>query len=260
MSIASAAGNIYFAYQFLTKLVRPFKDTDAHKLGIIDEKGKVLKKRSTLKTKEEKEAYTVSDTLVFNLKKLLEKVPGGRTRFASFAAALFLLKEDLEYRHYHDLSYLQEDFFKFMKVKETEISYLKEQIETRSEYLNEVYQEELSAGGGAIAGIGVSNPNISGNTSEPPGKIWAQRNKKKRKKFAGTEVFEVDPEIFMRARFGKKKYDKYENYVGNDEIGQEIRQYGRSNPKKSIIIQDSLTGAMLYLKKGKDHERLQNFH
>ena len=111
MSLASAAGNIYFVYQFLTKLVKPFKDTDAFKLGIIDEKGKVLKRRSTLKTREEKEAYTVSDTLVFNLKKLLEKVPGGRTRFASFAAALFLLKEDLEYRHYHDLSFLQEEFF-----------------------------------------------------------------------------------------------------------------------------------------------------
>ena len=71
MSIASAAGNIYFAYQFLTKLTKPFKDTDAYRLGIIDEKGKVLKRRSTLKTREEKEAYTVSDTLVFNLKKLL---------------------------------------------------------------------------------------------------------------------------------------------------------------------------------------------
>lgn len=258
MSIASAAGNIYFAYQFLTKLVKPFKETDAYKLGIIDEKGKVLRKRSTLKTREERESYTVSDTLVFNLKKLLEKVPGGRTRFASFAAALFLLKEDLEYRHYHDLSFLQEEFFKFMKVKETEVSYLREQIESRSEYLNEIYQEELSAGSGAIAGIGVENPSMTGQ-AEPPGLTYAQR-KKKRKKFAGTEVFEVDPEVFMKARFGKKKYDKYENYVGNDKIGQEIRQYGRSNPGKSIIIQDSLTGAMLYLKKGKDHERLQGFY
>ena len=51
-----------------------------------------------------------------------------------------------------------------MKVKETEVSYLREQIETRSEYLNEIYQEELSAGGGAIAGIGVENPSISGNS------------------------------------------------------------------------------------------------
>lgn len=258
MSIASAAGNIYFVYQFLTKLVKPFKDTDAFKLGIIDDKGKVLKKRSTLKTKEEKDAYTLTDTMIFNLKKILGKVPGGRTKFASFAAALFLLKEDLQYRHYHDLSFLQEDFFKFMKIKENEVNYLREQIETRKDYLNEIYQEELSAGSGAIASIGVENPNMTGQ-AEPPGITHAQK-KKKRKKFAGTEVFEVDPDIFMRARFGKKKYDKYENYVGNDDIGQEIRQYGRKNPGKSIIIQDSLTGAMLYLKKGKDYERLQGFY
>ena len=258
MGIASSAGNIYFVYQFLTKLVKPFKETDAFKLGIIDEKGKVLKKRSSLRTKEEKESYTLTDTMIFNLKKLLEKIPGGRTKFASFAAALFLLKEDLKYRHYHDLSFLQEEFFKFMKISENEINYLREQIETRSEHLNEMYKEDLSAGSGAIAGIGVNNPNMTGQ-AEPPGLTYAQK-KKKRKKFAGTEVFEVDPDIFMKARFGKKKYDKYENYVGNDEIGQEIRQYGRTNPGKSIIIQDSLTGAMLYLKKGKEHERLQNFH
>ena len=73
MSIASAAGNIYFVYQFLTKLVKPFKDTDAFKLGIIDDKGKVLKKRSTLKTKEEKDAYTLTDTMIFNLKKNTRK-------------------------------------------------------------------------------------------------------------------------------------------------------------------------------------------
>lgn len=254
MSIASAAGNIYFVYQFLTKLVKPFNETDAFKLGIIDDKGKVLKKRSKLKSKEEKDAYTLTDTMIFNLKKLLAKVPGGRTKFASFAAALFLLKEDLQYRHYHDLSFLQEEFYKFMKVSENEINYLREQIENRSEYLDEMYKEDLSAGGGTIAGIGVENPNVSGQ-AEPPGKTYAQR-KKKRKKFAGTEVFEVDPNVFMKARFGKKKYDKYENYVGNDEIGQEIRLYGRQYPRKSIIIQDSLTGAMLYLKRGKDDARI----
>ena len=76
------------------------------------------------------------------------------------------------------------------------------------------------------------------------------------KKVAGTEVFEVDPNVFMKARFGKKKYARYEHYVGNDEIGEEIRQYGRANPDKSIILQDSLTGAMLYLKYGKNHARI----
>ena len=65
MSLLKSAGNIYFAYQFLTKLTKPFDQTDAFKLGIIDEKGKVLKKRKTLKSQEEKDAYTISDTLIF---------------------------------------------------------------------------------------------------------------------------------------------------------------------------------------------------
>jgi len=248
MSLLKSAGNIYFAYQFLTKLTTPFEKTEAYKLGIIDKNGKVLKKRSTLKSQEEKDAYTITDTMIFNLKKLLGKVPGGRTRFATFAAALFLLKEDLTYRHYQDQSFLQEEFFKFMKTDEKNVQLVKEQITLREKYL-----DELDAGSGNIASIGI------GPDGEPPG-ITAAQKKKKREKFAGAEVFTVDPNVFMKARFGKKKYAKYENYVGNDEIGQEIRQYGRANPSKPIIIKDSLTGAMLYLKYGKDNARIQNFY
>ena len=248
MSLLKSAGNIYFAYQFLTKLTTPFDKTDAFRLGIIDEKGKVLKKRSKLKSQEEKDAYTITDTMIFNLKKLLGKVPGGRTRFATFAAALFLLKEDLTYRHYQDQSFLQEEFFKFMKTDEKDVQLVREQITLREKYL-----DELDAGSGNIASIGV------GPDGEPPG-ITAAQKKKKREKFAGAEVFTVDPNVFMKARFGKKKYAKYENYVGNDEVGEEIRQYGRANPSKPIIIKDSLTGAMLYLKYGKDNARVQNFY
>jgi len=248
MSLLKSAGNIYFAYQFLTKLTTPFEKTEAYKLGIIDEKGKVLKKRSKLKSQEERDAYTITDTMIFNLKKLLGKVPGGKTRFATFAAALFLLKEDLTYRHYQDQSFLQEEFFKFMKTDEKNVQMVREQITLREKYL-----EELDAGSGNIASIGV------GPDGEPPG-ITAAQKKKKREKFAGAEVFTVDPNVFMKARFGKKKYAKYENYVGNDEVGEEIRQYGRANPSKPIIIKDSLTGAMLYLKYGKDNARIQNFY
>ena len=61
----------------------------------------------------------MTDTLIFNLKKILAKVPGGRTRFATFAAALFLLKEDHIYRHYSDQSFLTEEFYKFMKLDES---------------------------------------------------------------------------------------------------------------------------------------------
>ena len=38
--------------------------------------------------------YTRFIRLVFNVKKLIGKVPGGKTRIASYAAALYLIKED----------------------------------------------------------------------------------------------------------------------------------------------------------------------
>jgi len=63
----------------------------------------------------------------------------------------------------------------------------------------------------------------------------------------------------MKSRMGKKKYHRYENYVGNDEVGEAIRAFGRANPSKPIILQDSLTGAMLYLKYGKDHAFSKTF-
>ena len=86
------------------------------------------------------------------------------------------------------------------------------------------------------------------------------KKKKKRKKFAGARVFEVNTDVFLRARFGKKKYARYDNYVGNDEIGEEIRQYGRANPDEPIVLQDNTTGAMLYLKYGRKNERFQKFY
>ena len=93
MGIIASIGNIYFVYQFLKKLVTPFEKTEAFKLGIIDEKGKILKRRRDLETKDEKSAYTLSDTLIWNLKKILGKIPLGKTKLASYAAALWLIKE-----------------------------------------------------------------------------------------------------------------------------------------------------------------------
>ena len=93
MGILAGIGNIYFVYQFLKKLVTPFEKTKAFELGIIDEKGKILKRRRELEGDEEKSAYTLSDTLIWNIKKLMGKVPGGKSRIASYAAALWLIKE-----------------------------------------------------------------------------------------------------------------------------------------------------------------------
>ena len=59
------------AYRVLKLLVTPFNRTKAFELGIIDEKGKVLKKSKEIKDPKERNAYTLLIRFVFNLKKLL---------------------------------------------------------------------------------------------------------------------------------------------------------------------------------------------
>ena len=77
-------------------LVTSFDKTDAFKLGIIDAEGNPLKKIKDLKTSEEKDAYDMLDRLVFSLKRLLAKLPGGSSKIASLAAAYWLVKESYE--------------------------------------------------------------------------------------------------------------------------------------------------------------------
>ena len=87
----------YITYRIIKTLVLPWNKQDAYKLGIIDEKGKVLKKTKDLKTSEEKSTYTVLTKFIFNLKRLLNQLPGGKSKFASYAAAaVLLLKEEEE--------------------------------------------------------------------------------------------------------------------------------------------------------------------
>ena len=70
-------------------------------------------------------------------------------------------------------------------------------------------------------------------------------------KFAGKDVFIVDSDIYHACRLGKKKYHRYEKYVGNNTIGLAIREFGLKYPKRPIILQNGETGPMLYLKYGR---------
>lgn len=95
MGVLSRSADLYYTYKFIRLLTTKWEDTDAFKLGIIDNRGKVLIRPLQFKTSEQKDAYTFFNRLVFNIKRLLEKVPGGSSRIASYAAALYLLKEEL---------------------------------------------------------------------------------------------------------------------------------------------------------------------
>ena len=68
--------------------------------------------------------------------------------------------------------------------------------------------------------------------------------------FAGVDVFNVNDDEFMNCKHGKKKHERWSNYVDMDsESGKRIYGYAKKNPKKSIIVQHDKTGHMIYLKK-----------
>jgi hypothetical protein len=87
--------DLFVAYRFLRILTTPWEDQDAFKFGIIDKDGKLLRKVNTLKTDEEKKSFTLLHRLVFNLKRILHKVPLVKSKIGTYATALFLLKQSV---------------------------------------------------------------------------------------------------------------------------------------------------------------------
>ena len=93
MGLVKRAADLAFTFRFIRMLVLDWKDWDAYKLGIIDEEGKRIKSEK-LDNDEKKSAYTPFIRLAANTKRLLSKIPGGSSKLGSFAAALFLIKEN----------------------------------------------------------------------------------------------------------------------------------------------------------------------
>lgn len=101
--MANRAVDLVITYRVIKLLVTPFNRQEAYKYGIIDDKGKVLRKFKTLQKSEEKKAYTLLHRFVFNLKRILQKVGLG-SRLGSFAVALgLLIKEDKSYEPYKQI-------------------------------------------------------------------------------------------------------------------------------------------------------------
>jgi len=98
------------AYRVLKLLVTPFNRTEAFKLGIIDDKGKVLKKSKEIKDSKERNAYTLLIRFVFNLKRMLGKL-GIRGKIGSAAAAaIAFFKEE-----HGDNPEVEREVYKYLK-------------------------------------------------------------------------------------------------------------------------------------------------
>jgi hypothetical protein len=125
------------AFRLIKLLVTPFNKTKAFKLGIIDEKGKVLIRArdfmksfsDSTKRMKARKAYTMLIRFVFNLKRLLSKV-GIRGPIGSAAAAA--------------IAFFKEEYGENLEVEREVYKHLKEQ---GFEFdISENYGEPLSEG------------------------------------------------------------------------------------------------------------------
>jgi len=223
------AVDAFIAYKFIKILSTPWDKTEAYKLGIIDANGKVLKKRKDLQGTAEKKTYTIFHQIGWNLKRILDKVPGGKSRFGSFAAALFLLKEETKGK-YSDWNLVEQHI---MEYAQEEGILLTEDVPANN------------AGGGQVAGLGDEPPVKKGMTGD------VQRRKQVKEgyeSFAGARVFDVTEDEYMQCNYGRTKHERWNRKLKMEDVGREdIKKFAHRNPSKSVIVRNEKTGEMQYL-------------
>ena len=111
------AVDLFVTYRFIKLLTQPFEKTDAFKMGIIDKDGNRTDKK--LYKQSEQNSYTILHKLVFNIKKIFQKVPGLRTRVGTYAAALFLLKDTFK-EHIDDPDMFEKQLLEYFKDNKVE--------------------------------------------------------------------------------------------------------------------------------------------
>lgn len=177
--------DLFLVYQFIRRLATPFNKWDAFKTGVIDKDGKVLVTKKE-RDPSQKKSWGTFDVMVANIKKLLAKVPGGGSRLASYAAALYLIRE---WNHFSDESMLTEDiteeqlneslsifndrYVNYILLGENVNGLLDEKLK-KPDDLEEEPTNNVS--GGNIAGMD------AGHMSKAAQKRWTSSNKSNKKK------------------------------------------------------------------------------
>lgn len=151
------------AYRILRLLVTPFQDTDAYRLGIIDDRGRELKKMRDLNTVAERDAYTILHRMIFRLKKIIEKVPIENKKVVSYAAALSLVKEHKDQeREPIDLE--------LQYINKLQFANLTEDLKQVEKFLNQpMLPFKLFVEDGVPANNAVATPGIDGFTPDTIG-------------------------------------------------------------------------------------------
>jgi|TARA_A100001391_G_scaffold136267_1_gene94888 hypothetical protein len=109
----TGAVDIFLVYQFLKRLAMPFERWEAYKTGVIDKEGNIITPKNK-RDQKQNNSFKVFDVMILKLKRLLAKVPGGRTRIASYAAALWLIREYNEQKSEEQILREDVDYLKYV--------------------------------------------------------------------------------------------------------------------------------------------------
>lgn len=205
------------AFRILYMMVTPFVETDAYKLGIIDDQGNNLIKSSALKTSEQKNAYSYLHRLVFKLKKIVNKI-GGENRLKSLVAAMWLVKESINSQS-TSLSFLEEKYLDVYHELDN-VTLIEEELLV-TDFLNVLNED---AGGAPTNSIGDGT------------KVGLDQPFRKKRKF---QSFVVNDDIFRRFKNGKSKYRQWSEYLNLEDEGQKaIYDWARKNPKGVLVLKN----------------------
>lgn len=192
--------------RILWMLITPFEKTDAFKLGLIDDHGTRIRKAVT---SEETNATSMLHRLVWNIKKFINLVPGGKTKIGSMVAAYALVRECIEADKFlPDSEFLQESYD---KLSVDELVYLKEEI-------NCILEDAPASN---TSGAEVNTPTI---------------------KQKPIKRFKVDSTITNKFKEGTAKFRKVGAILNKEDHTEAlIAQYITTNPSGFIIL-ESETG------------------
>tara|TARA_B100001057_G_scaffold416590_1_gene434707 strand:- start:14228 stop:14986 length:759 start_codon:yes stop_codon:yes gene_type:complete len=219
--------DLFLVYSFIRRLVTPFNKWAAYKEGIIDDKGKLLIKRKEFTKNAQKKAFGVFDQMILNLKKLLGKLPGGQTKLASYASALWLIREE---QRISATNYLTEE-----SVDEDIETALERFVEEYGIIIAEAAKKEVeeepanSAGGGGIAGIGI------GPDGEPG--VSKKKQKKHKKRVKDLMKILVDEDAVAQAQLKARQAseaDRLKDQQDKDKERMKLKHAAEVERQKSI--------------------------
>ena len=219
--------DLFLVYSFIRRLVTPFNKWKAYDEGIIDAKGNILIKRKDFTKNSQKNSFGVFDQMILNMKKLLAKLPGGTTKLASYASALWLIREE---QRINATNYITEE-----AISEDIDSALERFIKEYGNVIAEAAKKEVdeepanNVGGGNIAGLGV------GPQGEPG--VSKKNQKKHKKRVKDLMQILVDEDAVAQAQLKARQAsetDRLKDQQDKDKERMKLKHAAEVERQKSI--------------------------